>query len=215
MVVGHVARLAKKAEERMQQAIELEGAGRERERLARDIHDSVLQVLALVQRRGQEIGGEAAELGRLAGEQEGRTARAGQAQARGVRPRHRRPVRPAAQVRPATVTVSAPATPLTLPAATAAEMAAAVGAALDNVARHCGARRPRGSSPRATAGLVTVTVRDEGAGHRARTPGGGRRRGAAGVRAVIRGRIADLGGNGHRDLRPRRGTEIEMSVPAG
>ena len=70
VVVGHVARLTKQAEERMQRAIELEAAGRERERLARGIHDSVLQVLALVQRRGQELGGEAAELGRLAGEQE-------------------------------------------------------------------------------------------------------------------------------------------------
>ena len=53
-----------------QHAVEVEAASRERERLARDIHDSVLQVLALVQRRGAEAGGEAAELGRLAGEQE-------------------------------------------------------------------------------------------------------------------------------------------------
>src|SRR5690606_41926592 len=45
-------------------------ATRERERLARRIHDSVLQVLAMVQRRGGELGGEAAELGRLAGAQE-------------------------------------------------------------------------------------------------------------------------------------------------
>ena len=34
------------------------------------VHDGVLQVLALVQRRGLELGGEVAELGRLAGEQE-------------------------------------------------------------------------------------------------------------------------------------------------
>ncbi|MER7281863.1 DUF5931 domain-containing protein, partial [Dactylosporangium sp. NPDC000244] len=68
--VGHIARLAIDAEARLQRAIELEAATRERERLARGIHDSVLQVLALVQRRGAELGGEAAELGRLAGEQE-------------------------------------------------------------------------------------------------------------------------------------------------
>ena len=42
----------------------------ERARLARAVHDGVLQVLTLVQRRGTELGGEAAELGRLAGEQE-------------------------------------------------------------------------------------------------------------------------------------------------
>ena len=42
----------------------------ERARLARAVHDGVLQVLALVQRRGRELGGDGAELGRLAGEQE-------------------------------------------------------------------------------------------------------------------------------------------------
>ena len=45
-------------------------AAAERARLARVVHDGVLQVLALVQRRGAEIGGEATELARLAGEQE-------------------------------------------------------------------------------------------------------------------------------------------------
>jgi signal transduction histidine kinase len=70
VVVGHVARLAVTAEERLQRAVELEAATRERERLARDIHDSVLQVLALVQRRGAHLDGEAGELARLAGEQE-------------------------------------------------------------------------------------------------------------------------------------------------
>ncbi|HEU5416538.1 MAG TPA: ATP-binding protein, partial [Streptosporangiaceae bacterium] len=41
-----------------------------RDRLARSIHDSVLQVLALVSSRGRTLGGEAAELGELAAEQE-------------------------------------------------------------------------------------------------------------------------------------------------
>ena len=68
--VGHVARLAAVAEERMQRAVQLEAATRERERLARDIHDSVLQVLAMVRRRGADLDGEAGELARLAGEQE-------------------------------------------------------------------------------------------------------------------------------------------------
>ena len=45
-------------------------AAAERARLARAVHDGVLQVLALVQRRGTELGGDLAELGRVAGEQE-------------------------------------------------------------------------------------------------------------------------------------------------
>ncbi len=70
VVVGHLARLAAEVETERQHAVEVEAASRERERLARDIHDSVLQVLAMVQRRGAEAGGAAAELGRLAGQQE-------------------------------------------------------------------------------------------------------------------------------------------------
>ncbi|MEU8380050.1 DUF5931 domain-containing protein [Streptosporangium sp. NPDC048865] len=215
VVVGHVARLAKKAEERMQQAIELEAAGRERERLARGIHDSVLQVLALVQRRGQEIGGEAAELGRLAGEQEAALREL-------VRLRPEASALGTADLcallhryGSATVTVSAPATPLTLPAATAAEMAAAVGAALDNVARHCGARAPAWVFAEGDGGLVTVTVRDEGPGI---APGRLEEAAAAGrlgVAQSIRGRIADLGGTVTVISAPGRGTEVEMSVPAG
>jgi signal transduction histidine kinase len=69
-VVGHVVRLLAVAEEQTRRAAAVQAAAAERDRLARAVHDSVLQVLALVQRRGAEIGGPAAELGRLAGEQE-------------------------------------------------------------------------------------------------------------------------------------------------
>ncbi|WP_182875764.1 MacS family sensor histidine kinase [Microbispora sp. H10670] len=273
VVVGHVARLAREAEERMRRAVLMEAAGRERERLARGIHDSVLQVLALVQRRGAEIGGEAAELGRLAGEQEAALRALVQAPpitrapdlaptglrdrlrpafaARGTRAgrgpgsagRLRRPASPGAEPAPefapepdsgadpgaepyadlrdllrpfgtARVTVSAPATPLPLPAATAREVAAAVGAALDNVVRHC----PEGTRAWILAeeddDAVVVTVRDEGPG----IPDGrleqAAREGRMGVARSIRGRVADLGGTAAITSSPS-GTEIELSVPAG
>src|SRR4051794_30626686 len=70
LTVGYLVRLAETSQIRLQRAIELEAASRERERLARDIHDSVLQVLALVRRRGAGLDGEAGELARLAGQQE-------------------------------------------------------------------------------------------------------------------------------------------------
>ncbi|MCF3962781.1 DUF5931 domain-containing protein, partial [Streptomyces fuscigenes] len=68
--IGYVVEVARASERTLARALEIEAATRERERLARDIHDGVLQVLAMVQRRGTALGGDAAELGRLAGEQE-------------------------------------------------------------------------------------------------------------------------------------------------
>jgi signal transduction histidine kinase len=214
VVVGHAARLTRKAEERMQQAIELEAAGRERERLARGIHDSVLQVLALVQRRGQELGGEAAELGRLAGEQEAALREL-------VRLRPEPPAAGIADLRTllqkygsASVTVSAPATPLTLPATVAGEMAAAVGAALDNVTRHCGTQAPAWIFAESDGGVITVTVRDEGPGISPGRLEAAAADGRLGVAQSIRGRIADLGGTVTVVSGPGGGTEVEMSVPA-
>jgi signal transduction histidine kinase len=222
-VVGHVARLAVRAEERLQRAVEMEAAGRERERLARGIHDSVLQVLALVQRRGQEIGGEAADLGRLAGEQEA-----------ALRELILSEPDPPDQDAPgqddgglvdvgallrrygtAVVTISTPATPLLLPAAHAREVAAATGAALDNIRRHCAEGTRAWVLADSDDGLVTVTIRDDGPG----IPGGrlseAEAEGRLGVARSIRGRVADLGGTVTVVSVPGQGTEIELTVPAG
>lgn len=70
IAIGYIVEVARASERTLARALEIEAATRERERLARGIHDSVLQVLAMVQRRGAELGGESAELGRMAGEQE-------------------------------------------------------------------------------------------------------------------------------------------------
>ncbi|MCG5212318.1 MacS family sensor histidine kinase [Streptosporangium sp. KLBMP 9127] len=212
VLVGHIARLAKQAEERMQRAVEIEAAGRERERLARGIHDSVLQVLALVQRRGMELGGEAAELGRLAGEQEvalrelvsvrREPAAAGDTDLRML-------LRGYGGAR---VTVSTPATPLHLPTATAREMALAVAAALDNVRRHCGEDAHAWILAEGENDAVTVTVRDDGPG----VPEGRLAEAAAagrlGVAQSIKGRIADVGGTVTIVSAPGQGTEVELTV---
>lgn len=215
ILTGHVARLGEQVQRQVQQAARREAATRERERLARGIHDSVLQVLALVQRRGMELGGEAAELGRLAGEQEA-TLRAlvadsdptaekeadGPMDLRTLLNRHAS----------ARVTVSTPAEPVRLPAAAAEELAAAAGAALDNVRRHAPEARAW-VLLEAEPGGVTVTVRDDGPG----IPDGRLEQAAAegrlGVARSIQGRLRDLGGTAVVLSTPGEGTEVELRLP--
>lgn len=225
-VAGHVARLAKEAEEQFQRAARREAATRERERLARGIHDSVLQVLALVQRRGLEIGGEAAELGRLAGEQEAalremvRTGPPADDLEQGTRQgvdvigevvdvgaRLRR-------LSTSLVTVSTPATPLRLPAPQAEEVLAAVSAALDNVVRHCGPDARAWVFAEDDGARIIVTVRDEGPGIPAGRLAQAETEGRLGIAQSIRGRIAGLGGAVSITSAPGRGTEVELAVPA-
>jgi signal transduction histidine kinase len=213
--VGTLVRLAETAQIRLQRAIELEAATRERERLARDIHDSVLQVLALVKRRGAGLDGEAGELARLAGEQEaalralvtGPTAPAVQDNAE---------VDLMALLSPyasATVSIAAPAAAVRLPARAARELAAAVAAALDNVARHCAAGTKAFVLVEDEPGEVTVSVRDEGDGIGAQRLVEAARQGRLGVAQSIRGRIADLGGTVRITSAPGQGTEVELAVP--
>ncbi len=70
LTVGFASTVLRRSAERTRRAIASEAAMRERERLARAVHDGVLQVLGFVRRRGAELGGPAGELGALAGEQE-------------------------------------------------------------------------------------------------------------------------------------------------
>ncbi|MDQ2708977.1 MAG: DUF5931 domain-containing protein [Actinomycetota bacterium] len=68
--VGYAGTVLRRSASELRAAIELRAALAERERLARTIHDGVLQVLAQVHRRGRAVGGAAGQLGELAGEQE-------------------------------------------------------------------------------------------------------------------------------------------------
>ncbi|GGM28359.1 histidine kinase [Micromonospora yangpuensis] len=218
-VVGHVARLAVTAEQRLQRAVELEAATRERERLARGIHDSVLQVLALVQRRGAALDGEAGELARLAGEQEaalralisGDPSRSAADDEPGSSPSGTLDLRTLlGRYASATVSVSAPATPVPLPARVARELAAAAGAALDNVDRHAGGRAWVLIEDEETT--VTVSIRDEGPGMPQGRLVEAAHQGRLGVAQSIRGRVADLGGSVRIHSAPGHGTEVELTV---
>jgi signal transduction histidine kinase len=228
--IGYVVEVARSSERALTRALQIEAATRERERLARDIHDSVLQVLAMVQRRGNEIGGEAAELGRMAGEQEGALRalvlgdriplpRSGGSGGSAAPPAAGEPPGPAdlrallGRHAGARVTLSAPAEPVLLPAHAAMELAAAVGAALDNVARHAGAGAHAWILVEDEPGAVLVTVRDDGPGIPEGRLADAEREGRLGVAQSIRGRLRDLGGTAELISVPGQGAEVELRVP--
>ncbi|MFE9840004.1 MacS family sensor histidine kinase [Streptomyces sp. NPDC005551] len=236
IAIGYVVEVARASERTLARALEIEAATRERERLARDIHDGVLQVLAMVQRRGAVLGGEAAELGRLAGEQEVAlrslvsgglvpVSRVSEDAALGavVRavdepeddtdgdPVDLRPL--LARYARAHVTLSEPGAPVPLAPAAARELAGAVGAALDNVTRHVGESARAWILLEDEPDAVIVTVRDEGPGipegRLAQAEGEGR----LGVALSIRGRLRDIGGTAELISVPGQGTEVELRVP--
>jgi len=213
--VGYLVGVAEVSQQRLERAIQLEATIRERERLARDIHDSVLQVLALVKRRGAGLEGEAGELARLAGEQEAalRTLVTG---------RTAEPVDEHAEVdlialldpyASATVSVAAPAGAVRLPSRVATELAAAVGAALDNVVRHCEPGTKAWVLVEDEPAEVTVSVRDEGCGVPPERFTQAEKQGRLGVAQSIRGRITDLRGSVRITSAPGQGTEVELTVP--
>jgi signal transduction histidine kinase len=201
------------AERKQAELIRQEAAAAERDRLARPIHDGVLQVLAMVQREGSELGGTGAQLAALAGEQEValRNLLSGNRTDPGAVADLRAKLTGLAS--PA-VEVSAPADPVMLPAAAATELLAAIQAALDNVRQHAG--------PGARAWIlleeeddgIRVTVRDDGAGFAADRLQEAARSGRLGVEQSIRGRIRDLGGTATVKSRPGIGTEVELWIPA-
>ena len=166
-------------------------------------------------RRGRELGGAAADLGLLAGEQERalRTlvssvppdAPGGELDLRAL-------LEPLASER---VTVSCPATAVLLAEPTARAVAAAAGEALDNVRHHAG--------PQARAWIlldddgeaVAVSVRDDGSGFAAGRLDQAAQTGRLGVAQSIVGRLRDVGGQASLTSMPGQGTEVELRVCRG
>lgn len=200
VVVGYVVALARQAEAAYAASVQRETAQAERERLARSVHDGVLQTLALVSRSAEP------PLAALAAEQETALRRlvAG----------------PVAEVPPGDVDVrplldwpdvAAPAAPVPLPAHAARELADAVSACLDNVRRHAGGRAFVLVEDEGDA--VVVTVRDEGPGIAPGRLEQAEREGRMGVARSVRGRVEDLGGSVLVTSAPGAGTEVELRVP--
>ena len=218
IVVGYVVRLGLDAQAQLRRATEMQAATRERERLARGIHDSVLQVLSLIERRGSELGGEAAALGRLAGQQGANLRSLVGMGANGAATGGEVDLREAlgSQIPELSgspqVSLAFPASPVLLREDVAVEVSRAVGAALDNVKVHCGPSARAWVLVEDEGAQVLVTVRDEGPGiaegRLAEAAGEGR----LGVAQSIHGRMRDLGGSASI-VSSSMGTEVELRVP--
>lgn len=213
LVVGYAAGLLRINAQVRAEAVAARAATAERERIARAVHDGVLQALAWVQRRGAELGGEAAELAAVAGEQEialrgligggaGTSLAGGVADVTAMLNR----------VATSSTSVATPGCAVPLPAHVATELVAAVRAALDNTARHApGAKayvllEDEGSQ-------VVVSVGDDGPGIAVGRLEEAGAAGRIGVAHSIRTRMTALGGTATVRTAPGRGTEWELRVP--
>jgi signal transduction histidine kinase len=214
LAVGMAAQTARHAHAELERATRLAASLEERDRLSRQVHDGAIQVLALVSRRGREIGGETAELAELAGEQEralrrlvssaDAEPRAGAMTDVGALLRRRASDR---------VSVSVPADPVPLDAGVADELDAAAANALDNVASHAGPDAHAYVLLEDLGDSVTVSIRDDGAGIAEGRLEEAVAEGRVGVSKSIVGRMNWLGGSAKLHTVPGCGTEWELTVP--
>jgi signal transduction histidine kinase len=214
VTIGFASTVLRRSAERLRHAVASEAGMRERERLARAVHDGVLQVLGYVRRRGAELGGAAAELGVLAGEQEFALRTLLTTGAAPVDVHGRRDLAAALRMLASEhVSVSTPAQRVELPAHVVDELVAVAGAALANVAEHVGPDASAWVLLEDTGDGVQISVRDEGPGIPDGRLATAEAEGRLGVARSMRGRVHDLGGTISCDTGPGRGTDWTISVP--
>ena len=228
--VGIVSRVLVRSAEALSEASrnlisERERAARlaEREKLARQIHDSVLQTLSLVHKRGRELADaptipadEVRRMSQLAARQEAELRSLilrEPEDAPGGRASLRESLEETArQVEGVEVAVSTVG-PIWLKRTHADELTAAVKQALENVVRHAEAASATVFAEHEN-GEVIVTVRDNGKGF-AYDEERLRREGKAGMLKSMKGRAEELGGRMVVTSAAGRGTEIEFRIPEG
>jgi signal transduction histidine kinase len=211
--VGYAGTVLRRSAAELRTAIELRAALAERERLARTIHDGVLQVLAQVHRRGRAVGGPAGELGELAGEQEVALRTLIASGPPEAQPAGRADLSTAlAGLATTRVSVSGPGTPVALPAHVVAEVVAASREALANVTEHVGPEAPAWVLLEDVGHRVLVSIRDDGPGIPEGRLAEAEAAGRLGVARSIRGRIEAVGGTAVCDSGPGQGTEWTFSL---
>lgn len=190
----------------------------ERQRLARIVHDGVLQVLALVEREGRRLGARGQWLARAAHEQEAALRALLQEQA----------AEPDEELIDVTrlnlaalldrragpgVTVSTPAEKVLVETARASEIDAAVGEALTNVVKHAGEAAQAWVLLEREGDEIVIGIRDNGQGGDPAQFQLSMERGRMGMKHSIHGRLEALGGCATLRTAPGQGVEWEFRVP--
>lgn len=220
--VGMAASRARATHAALTAAIQAAAQAGERERLARQVHDGVLQTLALIARRGRELGGPTAELAELAATQERRLRRmiaeGDEAPLWPVAPDNASPRevdlgQALRALSSETVSVSTPAAPVILDAAITSELLAAVANILDNTDKHAGADARSFVLLEDLDDEVILSLRDDGLGIAPGRLDQARAQGRMGISRSVIGRIEELGGAVSLESAPGAGTEWELTVP--
>lgn len=187
----------------------------ERERLSRIVHDGVLQVLAMVEREGPELGPRGQALAREAREQGERLRRLLEAPI--SEPEHgdlRRDLIAAVQSHQGgLVTVSAMSGVLVMPAHVVDEIDRAVDEVVSNVRRHAGEGAHCWILLEEEDGILLLSERDNGTGMSPGRAEEAAAEGRMGITGSIVGRIRALGGTTSMHTSPGRGVEWEFRIP--
>lgn len=220
LFVGNMTRLLNESQAERDASLATAAALAERERLNRIVHDGVLQVLALVEREGPELGPRGRLLSTLARAQEGKLRAMLQDKnvdvTAGETLRHDNTTDIATMLerhQSDTVTVSTMAGEVRMETPRAAELNAAVTEVLSNVMKHAGPGAQAWVLLELENGDITLSIRDNGVGLTPEQLQQAADSGRLGVRESIRGRIADIGGTAKVTSSPGHGVEWEFVVP--
>lgn len=191
----------------------------ERDRLSRVVHDGVLQVLTMVEREGPDLGPRGAALAGLAHDQGTRlrrmlqTPRSAPTADEGQDAATKDLVDVVGRHESESVTVSAMAGGLEMPAHVVDEIDAALAQVLANVQQHAGDGAHCWILIEQEGDAVVVSARDNGVGMSPEESEHAGTRGRMGISRSIIGRVHDIGGTSEMRSAPGRGVEWEFRIP--
>lgn len=193
----------------------------ERQRLARIVHDGVLQLLAMVEREGRALGPRGQRLARAAHDQETQLRillqdtdiDVGSPPDTLMDVTHTNLSAVLDKHASHGVSIATPPDSVMVEAYRAGEINAAVTEALSNVHRHAGPDAEAWVLLEVDGDELIIGIRDNGVGGTRGDFEAAADRGRLGMRHSIHGRLADLGGSATLRTEPGRGTEWEFRIP--